>query len=106
MKALTIAVAALAVFFLALSMLISAPVAAPANGMDACMMCHPQAHPAGWEQSLHITDLKSGVVTASECTRCHDAQYCVQCHAQVQAMQRQQGATGQPVTAAPQTGAP
>jgi hypothetical protein len=48
MKPLTIAVAALAVFFLALSMIASAPAAAPAVAMDRCLMCHPQAHPADW----------------------------------------------------------
>jgi hypothetical protein len=94
MKPLTIAAAALAVFFLLLSMLISAPAAAPAvgSGMDRCLMCHPKAHPADWTMKSHIADLKSGEVSPAECTRCHDTEYCVTCHAQVQAMKQQPGA--------------
>ena len=93
MKPLTIAAAALAVFFLALSMLISAPAPAPAaaTGMDRCLMCHPLAHPDDWTKTSHITDIKSGVVSAGECTRCHSTMYCVNCHAEYQAMQKQAG---------------
>ena len=97
MKPLTVAAAALAVFFLLLSMMISVPEAAPAagSGMDRCLLCHPTAHPAGWTMKLHVTELKAGEVSSAECTRCHDTQYCVDCHAQVQAAQRSDGGHAQ-----------
>ena len=93
MKPLTVAAAALAVFFLLLSMMISAPAAAPAAGtaMDRCLMCHPSAHPADWTTKVHIADLKSGEVSSAECSRCHSAEYCVDCHAQAAAALQQSG---------------
>lgn len=89
MKAITVAAAALAVFFLLLGMLASAPAAAPASGLDRCLMCHPQAHPSGWEQTFHIRDLETGEVSMNECARCHQASFCTDCHAKVQAAQQQ-----------------
>lgn len=82
MKPLIIAVTALAVFFLVLSMVATAPAAAPASSLDRCMMCHPKAHPAGWAGKLHATDVETGKVPMTECTRCHDLTYCTDCHAQ------------------------
>jgi hypothetical protein len=101
MKTLTVAAAALAVFFLALGMIASAPATAPAVNMDRCLMCHPQAHPADWMRTSHISELKAGEVTAAECTRCHDAQYCTNCHAQVRLMQQQSGTAAQPLATTP-----
>ena len=89
MKAITVAVAALAVFALALGMIASAPSTAPAAQMDRCLLCHPQAHPSDWTQTSHVTDLQAGVVSTTDCSRCHDQSYCNGCHAQVQAMQQQ-----------------
>jgi len=105
MKALTIAAAALAVFFLALSMIASAPAAAPAVAMDRCLMCHPQAHPADWAAKVHVTELEDGQLTMAECTRCHTAQDCTNCHARVQAAAaaQQSGAAASQSAATPTT---
>ena len=85
MKAVTIALACVAVFFLAVGVMISAPAAAPAASLDRCLACHPQAHPNGWEQRIHYVDIEDGTVPMTECERCHTAQYCVDCHAREQA---------------------
>ncbi|MDR3686439.1 MAG: hypothetical protein P4L93_05750 [Coriobacteriia bacterium] len=93
MKPLTVALAALAVFFLALSMIASAPAPAPAagTGMDRCLMCHPQAHPADWTQKSHVTELADGDVTTADCMGCHATSWCTDCHAQVKAAAAAQG---------------
>lgn len=103
MKTVTVLLAALAVFFLAIGMLASAQVAAPAPAMDRCMTCHPSAHPDGWTQSVHITKLKSGEVPMVQCTSCHATSYCTGCHAQYKAVQQQGGSgpTQPPAAAAP-----
>jgi hypothetical protein len=96
MKAVTVALAALAVFFLAMGMLASAPAPAPAAALDRCLMCHPQAHPADWAAKVHFAELADGQVTMAECSRCHTAQDCTNCHAQVQAQQQSGAGSSQP----------
>jgi hypothetical protein len=64
---------------LAMALLVSAALPAPAAAADHCMACHPQAHPDGWEQS-HGTDLADAAVSESTCTDCHTASYCDGCH--------------------------
>lgn len=88
MKVITVALAALAVFFLAVGMLASSQAAAPAAAMDRCRTCHPSAHPDGWTQSVHITTLNSGVVLQAQCTNCHATSYCTTCHARYGVMQQ------------------
>jgi len=85
------------VLVLALTMFASSAAPAPAvTQMDRCLLCHPQAHPDGWEQTVHITDIKSGQISAAECTRCHTTMYCVDCHAQYTAQKQQQAGTTTP----------
>jgi hypothetical protein len=81
MRPVTLAAGAVAVFMLAMALLVSAALPAPAAAAtDHCMICHPQAHPDGWEQS-HGTDLDDADVSETTCGDCHDASYCDGCHA-------------------------
>ena len=107
MKPLTVAAAALAVFFLAMSMIASAPAAAPAagTGMDRCLMCHPQAHPSDWTEKSHVAELADGQVTAADCSCCHATTWCTDCHKQVMAAAaaQQSGAAASQPAATPPT---
>lgn len=87
MKVATIAFAALSVYFLGIVMLASAGTPAPAMGLDRCKTCHPSAHPDGWTQSTHGSAVRSGVIPAAECTRCHATSECTNCHKLTKTMQ-------------------
>lgn len=101
MRAFIIGAAALAVFFLGVSML-AAPASAPAVNADRCLLCHPQAHPDQWAQTVHAAELDAGDVPMTECTRCHTSQYCDGCHTQMRV-----GSTSSPAaeTQVPASGA-
>jgi hypothetical protein len=77
---MTIAGAAVAVFMLAMALLVSAAIPTPAAAADHCMACHPQAHTADWTQT-HGTELTASEVSATTCADCHTVSYCDTCHA-------------------------
>lgn len=81
MRPLIIAASALAVFFLALAVLISAGPAGAATTMDRCAMCHPQPHPDGWVQQGHALLTTSSPAEMQTCARCHTTSFCTACHA-------------------------
>jgi hypothetical protein len=73
--------AAAAVFMLAIALLGSAAMPAPAlASADNCLACHPQAHVGDWS-ATHGTELMDSQVSESTCNDCHDASYCSNCHA-------------------------
>jgi hypothetical protein len=46
-----------------------------------CLMCHPQAHVAGWEASGHGAALTDGQDSMTTCEHCHQDSFCAGCHA-------------------------
>jgi len=81
-RPLIIAAAALAVFLLAIVMLSTSAMPAPATpAADHCLLCHPQPHSTGW-LSAHASDIADKSVSTSTCTQCHTTAECDACHAQ------------------------
>lgn len=94
MRPLLIAASALAVFFLAITLLVTRAEPAPAvPAADHCVLCHPRAHTDGWMQS-HATEIADSDVSAATCTDCHDTAYCDDCHASVPGFSAGMGSSG------------
>ncbi len=81
-RSIIIVAAAAAVFVLVFASVVTAHAAAPTAGMDHCLLCHPQAHVAGWEQG-HAVALSDGQETMTTCAQCHAESFCTDCHDRV-----------------------
>lgn len=83
MRPLIIGAAAMAVFLLAIVMLSTAAMPAPASpASDHCLLCHPQPHVDGW-LTTHATQIADADVSSRTCRDCHTATECDECHARV-----------------------